>query len=287
MNKNKPSKCYLCGGNEFDKLKGIVRDNKRIKVYKCKNCSLIMLNSQNHIDENFYEKGNMRSGKFSPEKWQENAFPDDLRRFNYLKKHIKDKNVVDFGCGAGGFIKLAKPCCKTICGIEKEEQIQDYLNNLGYSIFSSIDEINTKADFITLFHVLEHIKDPVELLKSFKEHLNNDSKVIIEVPNANDALISLYKSKAFSHFTWWSCHLYTFNKQNLKTIAQKAGYKINYIKNVQRYGISNHLYWLIKGKPGGHLKYSWLNISVFDKIYAWILSLFDKTDTIIMSISPI
>ena len=60
-----------------------------------------------------------------------------------------------------------------------------------------------------------------------------NSEIIIEVPNANDALLSLYKSKAFTHFTWWSCHLFTFNKNNLKQLVEKAGYKINYSKNIQ------------------------------------------------------
>ena len=66
-------------------------------------------------------------------------------------------------------------------------------------------------------------------------------------------------------------------------MLKKAGIKINYIKPIQRYGLANHLYWLIKGDKGGHLKWKFFNI--FDPIYKTILKLFRKTDTLIISIS--
>ena len=284
----KQKKCYLCGSDEFEIIKGIVRDNHDLKILRCKKCSLVTLSSFSHIDDQFYEQGKMRNNNFVPELWAEKAYPDDFRRFNFLKDKIKNKVVVDFGCGAGGFINLAKDVCKTVYGLELEERLRKYHIEKGLKVYSSIKEIDENVDFITMFHVLEHLQNPIDILKDLKEHLNDKkSQIIIEVPNSNDALITLYKSEAFSKFTWWSCHLYTYNSNSLKILAQKAGYKINYIKNIQRYGIFNHLYWIFKGQPGGHLKFSYIKIPFIEKIYSLFLSLFNKTDTIIMSISPL
>ena len=164
--------------------------------------------------------------------------------------------------------------------------ISSTINEMFYKIFSSIDDINQNVDIITMFHVLEHIKEPIELLKKLKSKLKDkNSQIIIEVPNSLDALISLYKSKAFSRFTWWSCHVFTFNKKNLISIANKAGYKVNYVKNIQRYGIFNHLYWLIKGKPGGHEKFKRFSIPFFEWLYWKFLSSINATDTILISLS--
>jgi hypothetical protein len=35
-------------------------------------------------------------------------------------------------------------------------------------------------------------------------------------------------------------------------LAQQAGLSVTYIKHIQRYPWSNHLYWLAHGKPNGH-----------------------------------
>ena len=288
MNETEQKKCYLCGSNEFDNVVGIVRDKPDLKILRCKKCSLITLSSFDHIEEQFYEQGKMRSNNFVPELWAEKAYPDDFRRFNFLKNKIKNKDVVDFGCGAGGFINLSKNICKNVYGVELEERLRNYHNEKGLKVYSDISEIGEKVDYITMFHVLEHLQNPIDVLKNLKEHLNNDkSQIIIEVPNGDDALITLYKSEAFSKFTWWSCHLYTYNKKSLKKLAKKAGYKVNYIKNVQRYGIFNHLYWIFKGQPGGHLKFEHIKVPFIEKIYASLLSVFNKTDTLIVSISPL
>ena len=124
-------------------------------------------------------------------------------------------------------------------------------------------------------------------VKAYKKSYLNDknSQIIIEVPSSNDALITLYKSKAFSRFTWWGCHVFTYNKDTLIEIIEKAGYKVNYVKKVQRYGIFNHLYWLFAGKPGGHNKFKFLYFSPLEFIYSKFLSLINKTDTILISIS--
>ena len=288
MDKKGKKICYLCHGSDFEKIKGVVRDNRHIRVYKCKNCSLISLETTEHINENFYKLGKMHNSKFNPDNWEKNSYPDDFRRFNFLKKQIKNKILVDFGCGAGGFLKMAREVCDKVYGIELDEKLNTRLVNQGLAMRSNINDVNEKVDFITMFHVLEHIEKPIELLQEFKNKLSDEnSQIIIEVPNGNDALITLYKSKAFSHFTWWSCHLYTYNRKNIQTLVEKAGYRVNYIKNVQRYGIYNHLYWLLRGKPGGHIKFAWAKFSVLEYFYAKILSLFNKNDTIIISISPI
>ena len=61
-----------------------------------------------------------------------------------------------------------------------------------------------------------------------------------------------------------------------------VGFDAPIIHGVQRYPLSNHLYWLSNGKPGGHKS----PLSVLDDIdlkiaYAHALSKIDATDTLI------
>ena len=286
---NSEEKCYLCKHTEFEKLDGIVRDNPDLAILKCKNCSLVFLSSFDHICDNFYEEDGMFGGNFGGsayiEKWLKDTKDDDSRRFNMLKKEIKDKKVLDFGCGNGGFLNSAKKIAKKAVGIELQKTVRDFHNQNGLEVFENLDEAKEKFDYITLFHVLEHLKDPVELLKTLGEKLTEDGQMIIEVPNSNDALITLYKNYWFMRFTYWSCHLYLFNEQTLLEVAKKAGYRVKYLKQVQRYGVANHFWWQFMKKPGGHKKLPFLNCKFLNKWYEKSLASLNATDTLIVSIS--
>ena len=118
-------------------------------------------------------------------------------------------------------------------------------------MFPEISGLKEKWDIITMFHVLEHLPDPRKTLKELAGKLKPGGKVIVEVPNSKDALLTLYKSGPFSEFTYWSCHLFLFNAATLSAVAEQAGYRVEFIKHIQRYPVSNHLHWLAEGKPGG------------------------------------
>jgi hypothetical protein len=109
--------------------------------------------------------------------------------------------------------------------------------------------------------------------------------MIIEVPGSDDALLTLYENSAFQNFTYWSQHLFLFNAQTMAELVKQAGLKLNWIKRIQRYSLSNHLYWLAKSKSGGHQKWSFLNNDKLNAEYENQLASIGKTDTIILGIS--
>ena len=99
----KQHKCYLCDNNKLGKVQGKVRDNNRLGIYKCPNCSLVFLDSMEHISDEFYQSGEMHNDSLTPQTWADCTKTDDLRRFSFLKEDIENKLLVDFGCGSGGF----------------------------------------------------------------------------------------------------------------------------------------------------------------------------------------
>lgn len=283
---NQPYKCYLCGQSEIEKIEGRVRNDESLDVLRCKNCSLVFLSSFEHICDCFYEENGMFGGsKIETDRWLQITKNDDDRRFNFLKKTVTGKKILDFGCGNGGFLSRAKASAQKVVGIEVQKSLQEFYDQNNLEIYADIEQVKNKFDLITMFHVLEHIKDPINLLKKLESKLTANGEIIIEIPNSNDALISIYKNKAFMDFTYWSCHLYLFNEKTLSTIIKKAGYKINYLKHVQRYGVANHLWWQVKKKPGGHNKLNFLNCKFLNKLYENVLASKKATDTIIASIS--
>ena len=119
-------KCYLCGSKEFFYRKGSVRDNKKIKVIECKKCSLVSLDSKNHLSSRHYQEGGMHDDNKKFDDWLRDSEQDDSRRFDFFEEKIKNKNILDFGCGAGGFLMKAKTIANSAEGIELEESLKNY-----------------------------------------------------------------------------------------------------------------------------------------------------------------
>ena len=89
-------------------------------------------------------------------------------------------------------------------------------------------------DLITAFHVVEHLSDPIAILKTLAAKLSKNGRMVVEVPSSEDALLTLYDSSAFQHFTYWSQHLFLFNAETLRQLAKQAGLRIASIQQYQR-----------------------------------------------------
>ncbi len=102
----------------------------------------------------------------------------------------KQKTVLDVGC-AGGY--LSDKLCKNknhVIGIELDEKSsQEARKYCKEVIIGDIESIELKDkyinyfDFIIFADVLEHLKDPSEVLNRFSKYLINNGYIIISVPN--------------------------------------------------------------------------------------------------------
>jgi 2-polyprenyl-3-methyl-5-hydroxy-6-metoxy-1,4-benzoquinol methylase len=272
--------------NKIEEFYPYVRDNKNIPVMRCKKSGVIFLKNLDHVSNEHYTE--MENFSYWESKTRDEAleltYGDDIRRFKSISHLIENKSYLDFGCGLGGVLDMAKQVTTNVSGLEPQKNIADNLRKLNYTIFESIEEIinnNIKFDVITLFHVFEHVPNPLEILEKIHTILNPDGYLIIEVPNANDALITLYNLESFKEYTFWSEHLILHTKNSLKKYLKISGFKNIKINGLQRYGLSNHLYWLKDGKPGGQNIFKEINGGSIDREYFKILNKNNLTDTII------
>jgi 2-polyprenyl-3-methyl-5-hydroxy-6-metoxy-1,4-benzoquinol methylase len=275
--------CYLCNSTYFKTRKGQVRDAPDLKILECADCGLVTLSSLQHIESGFYEDSGMHgSAPPSIDVWLKDTDWDDQRRFDCIKAILPNKKLLDFGCGAAGFLNKARFLAQSVAGIELELRVQKHWND-QITIYPDIESAAGEGgyDLITAFHVVEHLSDPAVILRELAENLSKNGRMIIEVPSSEDALLTLYDSSAFQHFTYWSQHLFLFNAETLRRLANKAGLRILSIQQYQRYPLSNHLHWLGHGKPGGHQEWAFLDSPELIAAYANALATVAKCDTLI------
>ena len=284
-------KLGLINDNNIVKISNNTRD-KKIAVFQDIKSSIIFLEKY-VTDENYYSSvdyGNKPNKKNTVKTKIKNkktissvAIDDDKRRSNQFRKIIKNKKVMDFGCGWGKFLENIKIDADKVVGVELRKECQNHINkNLkDIKVFMGLKETSEKFDVITSFHVLEHIPYQVEILKQLKKTLKEKGKLIIEVPHARDFLLSFDKLEEFKKFTFWSEHLVLHTEQSLSKVLRRAGFKKIKIIYEQRYGFTNHLGWAINRIPGGHEYFESMYDKKFNQSYKDHLKKRRCTDTII------
>jgi len=150
-------------------------------------------------------------------------------RINALipKRPIK---VLDIGCGDGTFLAQMRKPNVEIYGVE--------LSGTAFNRASRVENIHLVAaeqlrantypehyfDVITLWHVLEHVPDPCQTLRSCRNWLAPDGYLFIEVPNIASWQAQLFKKNWF-HLDA-PRHLFLFTPRSLEKILQNTDFRI-------------------------------------------------------------
>ena len=263
--------CYVCGGTEWITRVGSLRDAPSIGVVECRDCGLVVPAGAPQVAIDYWAGTMHGDAPIDLAEWRNSCAEDDQRRVKAVQSLLNAGDaVLDIGCGSGGFIHEMKRVGVPTFGIELDSVACDFLNSEGLSVWPDLAQMpeskRQEVQVATMFHVLEHLRDPRVFLREALEALPNVRLFVIEVPCAEDPLLTLYESEAFSCFTYWSHHEHLHSKRSLESVFWGIFDSIE-VSRLQRYGLANHLGWLSRGKPGGQVKMSWLERSPADVEY--------------------
>lgn len=137
------------------------------------------------------------------------------------------ESVLDVGCGTGKFLSLLKekkPSLK-LFGTDTNAASLAVAASYGINVGRlSIDELfkkNFTYDCITLWGVLEHVKDPRKLLLQIYDHLSDNGVLVVCVPNVESEVVSHLWEKCY---TFCPQHLWYFSIETLMRITDRAGF---------------------------------------------------------------
>ncbi len=284
--------CPICNSTHIvlfhDKVFGLDES----KVFKCENCGVIFLfpyltNSEiAELYQNYNEvcisRGVFKSMP-SPDEVFRLGLTEAELRCKRFQDRIKNKYVLELGASAGSFLYYSEKIAKQTYAVEpcknNREYIKEKITTYSYEDMNYLMKRNRKFDVIFLFHVFEHMTSPIGFLKKIKLLLKEDGCLIIEVPNADDALISLYDIEEFKDFYFQIQHPLYYNEHALRYIFEASNYNMDKVIYHQRYGIDNHLNWLKNKTKGGNLVFEEF-FADFDNDYRDYLIRNKKSDTI-------
>lgn len=159
---------------------------------------------------------------------------DSLVEDLIVEKGIQNHRIIEVGCGKGTFLEalVLHPASKNQ-GIGFDPSYLGELSRCADRLkfiksFYDRDSAHIQADIVICRHVIEHISQPVELLKIIKDALVNspNARLFFETP----CLEWILKNRAVWDFFYEHCSYYT--KHSLSLAFEQAGFKVESVKHV-------------------------------------------------------
>lgn len=288
MTKNyENNKCPICRSDALDERQAGLRDSDEHKVLECESCSHVFLDRFSHIDDAFYEQGGILQNRPFGSDISERVRhfeAENEERFKRIGNLLINKKVLDFGCGAGAFMQKAAGATAEIVGVEPSAEFRQAVEKQGFTVHQDLSDVKDRYDVVLSFHVLEHLRDPVEVLAVLKKVVKPGGTIYLEVPNVNDALQVLYDVEAYRRFHFFKAHLHYFSRQSLAETIRRAKVGKARIVGHSRFSLANHLYWIRHNKPGGHNVWAFLESPQLAELYNAAMAAGDMTDSLVAHI---
>ncbi len=135
-----------------------------------------------------------------------------------------DETVVEFGCGGGYLLSNLAAGEKT--GIEINDVARAAALKNGIRSVKYVSDIpDDYADVIISSHALEHVENPIEVLRELHRKLKSNGKMVFYVPN--ESCDTEYSRSEINN------HLYTWNCLTIGNLFKAAGYFVHSVRRVQ------------------------------------------------------
>lgn len=252
------SRCPVCSGDEsqpfaegYDYELRTCRN--RWTFRQCTQCAHVMLDPRPRIDmlpviypPDYYSYN--LSSQVSPIALKGKDFLDRLK-FGSILRHLprKPSSFLDIGCGDGRYLRLMERWQaidrKHLFGLELSETLVAGLRAEGFqAIWDRVEtckEIAPRSiDVATMFHVIEHVDNPHEVIAKVADWLAPGGIFAIETPN-----LEALDARLFARTYWGGYHIprhwHLFTETSLTKLLERSNLHV-VAKSFQ----TGHSFWM-------------------------------------------
>lgn len=228
-------KCALCGSDNPELLfvghDRLHRVPGEFNVVRCQECRLVYLNPRptwNELEKYYpvdYAPYSLKPSSLL-QRWI--CRGGLLKKRRIVRKYKICGTLLDVGCATGNFLKaMSQDGNWTLFGLEPDiESARKAAQISGAEVFCGrLEDANYSPDLfsvITMWHVLEHLCDPLNALAKLRRALKPDGVLIMAVP-----ILDSIDARLFGPY--WSGydvprHLFTYSRATLLKMLAHSGF---------------------------------------------------------------
>jgi 2-polyprenyl-3-methyl-5-hydroxy-6-metoxy-1,4-benzoquinol methylase len=235
--------CPLCGLHDFKPLveaqdTAAEKSGLWFAVVQCQKCGLCFTNPR----PTFPSISAFYPASYGPH--QHRRALNDRSRSHRSQSKQKDSNLfsssagrmLDFGCGAGRFLQRMHRRGWLVLGLDPSAAAVEFIRDQLHlpALQGSLPHPDLKPasfELITMWHALEHVHAPTQILREAHRLLVPGGKLHVAVPNIDSLPFRWFGS------TWYGLdvprHLTHFAPWTLHLMLERAGFRVGPIRMVR------------------------------------------------------
>jgi len=185
--------CPICGCLEYISSFPFLTlwNKKEFKYFKCTKCKSTFIDPIPDEDDfsSMYKKD-----AYHDTHYDKHDFDPYISSLDWLSSRVvgNNLNILDFGCGSGHFLKVAKKRGFDCVGVELDNSVILSSANYSGSVVKSLEQVvsdSCEYDVIHLGDVFEHLPDPKKILRMLEKKLKKGGCFFIEGPLENNSSV--------------------------------------------------------------------------------------------------
>lgn len=241
--------CPLCGGADITLLYPSTLGKKREPgsqynctshglgihpdIFRCRQCSMVFNEAAAESNDVAGEYAQVEDPDYLAQR--ESRRLTFHRELDAIEAMQAKGDLLDVGCYTGFFLECARDRGWRVSGVEPSRWAARYATEeLGLDIFNGpIERFSSDRTFdvITMWDVLEHVPNPVEVLTILRRHVRADGLLVFATHNL-DTKVARVLGRHFPLFM--EMHTVHFNNRTLNMLLDKAGYRLAHKHNQRR-----------------------------------------------------
>lgn len=226
--------CNYCGGRNHSPL----FDRFYPNIVQCESCGLIfnaVMPTEEELEtiyneEYFRSKDSLKYGYTDYLADRANIVKTSRERLAQIEQLKRPGSLLDIGCAFGFFMEVARDRGWTVSGVEISRFAADYAaEELGLDVVHRSAEDGEYArrsyDVITMWDLVEHLRDPAGTLKKLAGALKEDGLLVLSTPDVGSLPARLTREK----WLGWQLqneHLFYFSAATLERMLNAAGLEV-------------------------------------------------------------
>jgi len=236
------SACLVCGSDRFAPLfqasDRLYRTTARqFAVVRCRQCGLARLDPQPAPEElrlyypdNYWFAPDATAAGRLEETYRRLVLRDHVHFVEKALRHTRARGpLLDVGCGGGLFLGMMRQRGFRVVGLDFSREAAGiaWRRQGAPALAGDVEHAPLRPGSfaaITMFHVLEHLRDPSAHLLAAREALASDGRLVAQVPNAASWQFHLL-GRAWNGVDV-PRHLFDFRSRDLEALLERCGFEV-------------------------------------------------------------